>query len=175
MIIEQLSNTDISEHLPTLRLLAAHCSHVTEFGVRSGVSTQAILSAGVPSVHYDIEPAPFAFYEPHTFIQASTLEVDIEPTDMLFIDTDHTYVQLYSELTRHSSKVSKYIIMHDTTVYGTELLPAVRDFLWQTPDWLVLAQYFNNNGLLILGRSTLFSHVQPQPLIVFKEGQACTL
>lgn len=39
------AHTDIVEHLPTLRKLAAKCKHVTEFDVREGCSTTALLAA----------------------------------------------------------------------------------------------------------------------------------
>ena len=36
-------NSDMAAHLPTLALLATRCKHVTEFGVRLGHSTIALL------------------------------------------------------------------------------------------------------------------------------------
>ena len=38
------AGTDISDHLPTLFSIAQLCDHVTEFGVRTGVSTVALLA-----------------------------------------------------------------------------------------------------------------------------------
>ncbi len=150
MLKEQISNTDISEHLPTLRLLVSLCDHVTEFGVRSGVSTQAFLTTNVPSIHYDIDPQPFAFPSPHSFIQADTLKIDIQPTDLLFIDTEHSYEQLSQELALHANKVRKYLVFHDTTTYDEALTPAIVEFLKDHKDWKLLAQYLNNNGLTVL-------------------------
>jgi len=54
-----------------------------------------------------------------SFIEANSVEVNIEETDLLFIDTDHRYQHLMQELVMHSPNVKKYIIMHDTSgFYG---------------------------------------------------------
>ena len=47
----------------------------------------------------------------YNFILEDTTKVKIEPTELLFIDTDHTYEHLKKELSLHSSKVSKWIII----------------------------------------------------------------
>ena len=125
MIELQLADTDISEHLPTLRLLSSLCDHVVELGVRTGVSTAAIISSGTPSTHYDILPQPYQFPEKNKFIQANTLEITIPETDMLFIDSEHSYPQLSQELKLHASRVRKYIAFHDTTTFADALIPAI--------------------------------------------------
>jgi hypothetical protein len=93
------------------------------------------------------------------FRQADVREVEIEPTDMLFIDTWHVYEQLKEELRLHADKVRKYIVLHDTTTYGqlgeTEghagLWPAVEEFLSEGM-FRLRQRYENNNGLTILER-----------------------
>ena len=101
-------HSDIREHLVTLRLLAERCDHITEFGVRTGNSTIAFL-AGLwilgDLVSYDInEPAfsaPADMASRWKFFRADTAQLtDIAPTDLLFIDTAHTYAQVKAEL-RH--------------------------------------------------------------------------
>jgi hypothetical protein len=105
------------------------------------------------------------------FIQADVLKIEIEPTDLLFLDTWHAYDQLKAELERHSSKVSKYIIMHDTTSYeyrdepltsentfegekstGKGLWPAITEFLDSNSEWELHKRYTNNNGITIIKR-----------------------
>lgn len=179
---------DIHEHLPTLRNLANQCKHVTEFGTRYGISTVALI-CGQPDtvVSYDINKE---FFEPYKsevealaqtagvtfqFVEGDVLGVDIEETDLLFIDTYHTYNQLTKELNKHNSKVKKYIILHDTVTYGTQdekpyqygvvseqltglqrsregLWMALEDFLEANTDWIIKEHYENNNGLTILER-----------------------
>lgn len=157
---------DINEHCPTLRELASRCNHVTEFGVRHGISTVALL-AGVKGklVSYDVvkygevgalETLSSGKFE---FKQGSSLEVDIEPTDMLFIDTIHTEKQVAGELARHHDKVKRYLVFHDTVIYGERgddggpgILHAIRKFMEDHPEWTVIRHDRNNNGLMVLSR-----------------------
>ena len=174
--------SDIHEHLPTLYKYATECDHVTEMGVREVVSTWAFLHAK-PSrlVSYDLftssniplaEQAAKEVGVNFTFIQANVLDVTIEETDLLFIDTWHKYGQLSQELPMHCNAVRKYIVLHDTTKYETQdegtwgryndqrtegkqktgLWTAVEEFLQQYPEWVLKERYTNNNGLTILER-----------------------
>jgi len=103
---------DISEHLPTLRKYASKVNHVTELGVRTGNSTVALL-LGKPKimVSYDINDISkhptkakwdnnritysslknVIIDTDFTFIIGNSLEIEIEQTDLLFIDTAHNY------------------------------------------------------------------------------------
>ena len=179
---------DIHEHLLTLRNLATECEHVTEFGTRFGISTAALI-CGQPDkvVTYDLNAQ---FFEPYRFetealaqtagvefqtVEGDVLGVDIEETELLFIDTFHTYNQLTAELSKHSRKVKKYIVLHDTVTYGTRdeepydngmvstyldglqrastgLWMALEDFLEGNADWKLDIHYENNNGLTVLKR-----------------------
>jgi hypothetical protein len=124
---------DINEHLETLKNLASECNSVVEFGVRWMVSVIALAVSGCKELHaYDTEhPAGFdhnrfkeledycekydIYFE---FNKSDVLEIDTIPEcDMLFVDTFHTYSQLKCELFLFSSKVKKYIVIHDTTFY----------------------------------------------------------
>lgn len=165
-MFEQLckSTSDINEHLPTLRDLAKECSHVTEMGVRYIVSTWAFIEANPktlisidhkhPSVYGgDITKVEQACKEKgivFTFVEGDTREIDIDKTDLLFIDTDHTYEQLKAELKRHSDKVKKYIVLHDT-VSCPEMLPAIDEWL-EKGVWKLHAHYQNNNGVSVYSR-----------------------
>jgi GT2 family glycosyltransferase len=159
--------SDINEHLPTLARYAALCKRVTEFGVRTAVSTTALLYAQ-PEVltSHDIKPsAEASALEPSKgktdfkFIVSDTLKTTIAPTDMLFIDTLHTYAQLKAELALHAGKVSKYIVLHDTTTFGELSEDGTTPGLWQAVEefvaegeFRVAERYTNNNGLTILER-----------------------
>jgi hypothetical protein len=171
------ASSDINEHLPTLYKYAQQCKHITEMGVRTIVSTYALM-AGAPDhlVSIDINHpddssnTPGKLQEAQTvaaennidfqFVQGSTLEISIEQTDLLFIDTWHTYSQLKQELSKHHQNVNKYIILHDTYTYrnsdegggGIGLMPAVNEFLDNNANWLVYEQFSNNNGLTILAK-----------------------
>lgn len=161
---------DIHEHLPTLKKYAEEVNHITEMGVRWVVSTWALLM-GKPQkmISYD-----WGFNEhieelieitkdidtDFTFIQADTGKIEIELTDLLFIDTMHTYEHLKLELSLHAKNVNKYIILHDTITFGRRgqdgstpgLIKAVDEFLQDNEEWQIKEHFSNNNGLTILER-----------------------
>jgi len=179
---------DINEHLPTLRKYASECNHVTEMGTRFAVSTHALL-IGKPSkvVAIDLNKHFYTPYEndvklfaescgvEYEFIEGDDLNMDIEQTDMLFIDTLHTYNQLSKELRKHEKSVNKWIILHDTITFGERdedfyrngkinegvstqevtkrgLYVALIDFLTENKDWVIKEHFTNNNGLTVIER-----------------------
>jgi len=176
--------SDINEHLPTIYGYAKQCSHITEMGVRSVSSTWALLLSSNKVISYDIIKHPNIdevitlckeYNLDFTFHEKDVLKEHIEETELLFIDTLHTYQQLSSELRLHSEKVSKYIILHDTVTFGrvdervydhaseiiknsknekSGLMTAVEDFLDSDIGfgWKIHEQHENNNGLTILKR-----------------------
>jgi len=160
--------SDINEHCETLRRLAAESEHVTEFGVRHGVSTVALL-AGRPKrmASYDMTKYPevdalgrlAGDAVDFRFVLGDSLSVDIEETDLLFIDTKHTANQLLGELSRHAPKVRRRIAMHDTQIFGETgddggpgLLPALRLFMRQNPEWSVVEHHLHNYGFTVISR-----------------------
>jgi len=189
--LEEIVNTiwrtpsDINEHIPALVEYASECEHITEMGVRAITSTWAFLGAAPKKlISYDIENpskwgADITMVEnvakqyglDYEFRKQNVLKIDIEETDLLFLDTWHAYNQLKAELELHSSKAKKYIIMHDTTSYefrdepltsenawegeldfGRGLWAAIQEFLDSTDKWVLHKRYTNNNGLTILKR-----------------------
>jgi hypothetical protein len=177
--------SDINEHLPTILKYAKECKHITEMGVRWVSSTwPLLLSNPKKMISYDIVRHPKIeevidlsknYNLDYQFIQSDVLTIEIEETELLFIDTLHTYNQLVCELDIHSDKCSKYIILHDTTSFGEVdemiyehasneiknietkkqgLWNAVLDFLETDKGkfWEIKERFTNNNGLTILER-----------------------
>jgi beta-1,4-mannosyl-glycoprotein beta-1,4-N-acetylglucosaminyltransferase len=161
--------TDINQHLPILKQLAIDCASVTEMGTRDGQSTRAFLSANVKLRAYDLELDEKVLGLFHyasslgkdvSYEQADVLKLDIEPVDLLFIDTWHTYDQLSQELKLHGNKAQKYLAFHDTHTYGVSgeggggqgLLPAIIEFLIENPHWRFKIHRTVNNGLTVLER-----------------------
>jgi hypothetical protein len=185
-VVNQIYQTpsDINEHIPTLLKYGQECDHITEMGVRWIRSTWAFLgSAPKKLISYDIQdPSEWSaniqdvyntaehYGLDFTFIKANVLEVEIEETDLLFLDTWHSYKQLKSELSLHASKVRKYIIFHDTTefadkdetsyeVWGDEwkgenigIWKAIEEFLESNPEWEILERFTNCQGLTVIGK-----------------------
>jgi hypothetical protein len=126
------THSDINENLPILKKYASECEHVTEMGVRSIVSTWALLAAkpkravSIDLIHpsmyggnlEEVEELTKAEGIDFSFIEGNTLKIDIEQTDFLFIDTLHSYIHLISELRRFNKKVNKYIALHDTETFA---------------------------------------------------------
>ena len=181
-LIEQLiqaskTNSDIQLHLPTLFMYASSCDHVTEFGTRYVTSAWAFAAAKPKKlICYDIdyhenintlketcaaENVSFEFYQQDVVDPG----LEIEETDLLFIDTFHRYSQLKQELSQHGNKARKYLIFHDTDVYGLKdegnstspiqgLIPAINWFMEENPHWIPAAHYHYCNGLSILERKS---------------------
>jgi hypothetical protein len=165
-----IPESDIYQHIPTLRRYASKCEHITEFGYRSGCSVYPFIAAKPKRVvSYDVVYSSNCEITKVTAQSAgvswdyrieNTLTADIEETDLLFIDTVHTYTQCKTELLRHASKVRKYLIFHDVESYGEigddgvdkGIMYAIREFMQDHPEWIVEKHYKNNNGLLILKR-----------------------
>ena len=156
--------SDINEHISVMHKYANECNHITEFGVRTGVSTWAWLASRAKVIRcFDIENINKdlkAHYESakdtrkdFTFTCVNTIadKLEIEPTDLLFIDTEHTYEQCSKELKMHAYNVRKYLIFHDTTICQ-ELNKAINEFLQSNKEWKVKEILTNNNGLTVLER-----------------------
>ena len=170
----ELSKTpsDINEHLETLKKYAQECDTIIEMGVRSIVSTWAFLIANPKKlVSLDLyNPSHFggnlqevydaASYSniDFSFVEQDSLTYNIDSCDLLFLDTWHDFLQLKKELTRHHSKVNKYIILHDTVSYRyvdeksademgmlnqietnlpKGLWPAIEEFLYHNKNWVI--------------------------------------
>lgn len=161
--------SDIWEHVPLLYKYATSVRHITEFGTSLGNSTAAFLM-GRPEnlISYDlIRNSRISEFEeiaraegiPFRFVTADVRKVEIDPTDLLFIDTWHCYEQTKAEL-RHSSKVRRYLIFHDTETFGicgehtnVGIWPAIAELLRSDSSWEIDSVYRNNNGLTVLRRS----------------------
>jgi len=177
---ELTTKSDINEHVHDLYTLASDCTHVTEFGSRFGASTRAFLKAPVSLRAYDLEihqPLMNLFKMARKvgkdveYEKGNTLNILIEPTDMIFIDTWHSQKQLREELKLHGNAARKYLVFHDTHTYGVRdeqtdwaanpnrkampnqgLLPAIIDFVIANPHWHFKMHKSNNNGLTVLER-----------------------
>jgi hypothetical protein len=185
--LNDLINTpsDINEHLSILFEYGKKCTSITEFGVRGVVSTVALIFSNPKKMvcvdlkhpsHWGREKEFNEIVEyskknniNYKFVLGDTRTIDIDETDLLFIDTMHTYQQLKSELNRHHTKVNKFLIFHDTELYGIVdennydtgkitnseiqgLWPAIEEFLKENKNWKLIEKRTNNNGLTILER-----------------------
>ncbi len=186
-----LQPSDINEHIDTLRCLAKECSSVVEIGMRNMVSTWGLLQGlsenSLDSRSYlgiDIALPPLETLNlarrlakengiSFSFLQTNDMNVDIDFTELLFIDSLHTYCHLTYELEKFAPQIRKYIAMHDTSwgniddpqyqgdysEYPLEydrskrgLWLAIEDFLKRHPEWILNERHLNNYGFTILKR-----------------------
>lgn len=136
--------SDINEHLSTLRLYASHCARVCELGTRNVVSAVALTAGLIDSPYVtneDITPCKKLYlYDIIPDINLERIEeacfnkginiydhfgqndLDAEDYDdkydLLFIDTAHNYPHCYEELCKFGKNTERYIILHDTTIDG---------------------------------------------------------
>lgn len=163
------SSPDIRGHLAYLRSLAATCKHVTEFGVRWGSAASALIISGACYRGYDItetfearqlmQVARQEGRDARLLVMSSLDAHDMEPTDLLLIDSLHTRDQASAEMAMHHHRVRRYIILHDTETFGQVgedggpgLWPAVEDFLSQHQEWSIRERFVHDNGLTVLER-----------------------
>jgi nucleotide-binding universal stress UspA family protein len=188
--------TDINEHLPVLKDLAMECRRIAEFGVRGIESTWALLeglrknnrttkklvSVDIEDIENIDKVIEFAKMDKikMKFVLGDSAKIDLPyDVDMLFIDTWHIYGHLKRELAKHHTRVSKYIVMHDTEIDAVEgeairlqqdikelsqksgypeeeiskgLEDAILEFIKDNPDWTLYLHLQNNCGLTILKR-----------------------
>ena len=168
--------SDISAHLPLLEYLASKCSHITEFGTRDGFSTCAFMSglqkAQGRLVSFDIDMPSFMDEFKNMedlpcsweFRQRSTAaeDLNIEETDLLCVDSLHTYEQVRDELRLHAARVGKFIVFHDTYSHGElsrdikgqeGILRAIDEFVESSPEWEQIYKVDFNHGLIILEKT----------------------
>lgn len=164
--------SDINQHCHKLKELASECEHVTDIGMRTASSIALV--AGQPKKLVRVSGTKDAYT--HAFVTdkyvAEHTEVvwskgltpawDMkEETDLLFLDTQHNANQIYLELAKYAGKVRRYIVRHDTDVFGENgdgppgtpgLKVGIRQFLRENPEWSVIYETTDQYGLMVLGR-----------------------
>lgn len=136
----------------------------TEFGVYQGHTLANALLMNPKKIRaYDIDLSwyyehsnpLFDTYAKENKIDFKTHEGDtstcpvIDETDVLNIDSLHTYEHCKKELARHGHRVKKYIIFHDTTA-RPGLFKALSEFM--VPDWEIVTRSEINVGYTLIKR-----------------------
>jgi hypothetical protein len=160
--------------LDVITSLAKEVDHITEFGVRRCISTYGWL-AGKPSkyigvdistwpewgdlIKYTDKKDPDIFTDVKLIVNDDT-KIEIEETDLLFIDSLHTYDHVTKQIELHSDKVKKYMVFHDALNleggpgdYSNTrgVYKAIMDFMATTDKWEQI-EHLRPCGLLILKR-----------------------
>ncbi len=187
--------SDLNEHLPRLRKVASECASATELGLDQMIATWGILMGltenGSPdrlyvgiakalppveaySVAYDLAEAEGIEFE---YMDGNCKLSDLPSTDLLYIDSMHTYCHLTFQLEALSSKVNKFIAIpytcsqwshaDDPAYLGNYseypdtidrnkrgLRTAVDDFLSHHPEWSLYEHFEDHQGFTILKRKS---------------------
>jgi len=160
--------SDFHEHVETLRSLALGCQHVTQIGIWGKPSRVALAFAMRTNTKFiDYSPSKRPEWEELKRLCGDIFEgrewptsgLEIDETDLLFIDTYHTADETYSLLTKHAPKVRKYLVIHTTSIFGEVgdnggpgVLVGIRAFLTQNRQWTVIRNDENNYGLMIISK-----------------------
>ena len=143
----------------------AECTSYTELGVNQGTTLATALQQHPSIVRaYDIKLKWYnqvhdlfvAYTTNHSIdykiTECSSVECEIAPTDLLYIDTLHEYEHLHKELSLHGSKVKKYIICHDTAAQPG-LKQAVKEYVAANKEWTIVTDCTINVGFMTLKRN----------------------
>ena len=102
-------------------------------------------------------------------VQEESHSARIDPTDLLFIDSLHTYDQVRLELLNNHLQVRKFIVFHDTKTFGIKgegqedgILRAINEFMAAQPSWETIYQSDQSHGLMILHRQGSVAGHQPK-------------
>jgi hypothetical protein len=154
---------DSPDRYDTYARYAGQVDSIVEFGVYTGLSTCAWLSGKPKTLRsYDITDSNLSVLAEleanaklngtdFEFAIANSLEIDIEPCDLLFIDTVHKKDHCLAELDRHAPKANRYIVLHDPSDWPG-VFEAVIVFLHHNRQWHIVEHCNKNSGLLVLER-----------------------
>jgi hypothetical protein len=177
--------TAIAAHLPRLRALAMGLDDAIEFGVKRGPSASALLLGAQRVTSYDLVETPEAralatMVGPRwRYRIGDSRTAPVEPCDLLFIDSLHTFAQCDAELTRHADAVRRWLVFHDVGTFGEigadgesgrhlwnyaahpgqsvppralGIRPAIDALMIRDPSWRIASRETESHGLLVLER-----------------------
>jgi len=154
---------DSPQRFDTYQQYADRVDSIVEFGVYTGLSTCAWLMGNPKKLRsYDITDVNLSVLDElkfnadlnqidFEFAVANSLEINIDPCDLLFIDTVHKYDHCLAELNRHGEKAQKYIVLHDPSDWPG-VFEAVATYLHYNRQWHIVEHCNRGSGLLVLER-----------------------
>ncbi len=172
---------DLEQHLPKLRELASKCEHVTEISKRRE-STVAFVAAGVTTINSFNQEPDLLHRTLHEVVARNTrdrsgklgpgthmiktaffsdsLQLQIEPTDLLYIDSIHHAERLRAELNKYAALVRRFIILRGTGAFGINseggvgngLFEAIKWYVMDHPEWFICYHTQVEYGLTVLSK-----------------------
>ena len=146
--------------------LLGHCKSYKEFGVNQGTTASAAIMMHPESVELiDIKLSSFdpcrhlfeKYCKKHniklTIKELSSIDKkSVSTSDILLIDTCHYPIHLAKELILHEKYIAKYIVLHDTVLYGGVLHKVAEQFVQSNRAWEILEYFQKNVGYTIIKR-----------------------
>ncbi len=161
------SPSDINEHLDTIFNITKGCNVAVSLQVGKGDGAFALLMGCQHHISVDPNPAQNTlnflndyFGKKSSTIKQPTCEpIDIDNFDVLLVDSHHTAKNVEKELKAHAHKTNKFIIFHDTFLYGEVgddggegIKKPIYEFLSKNKEWKIIYNENHNNGLIILAK-----------------------
>jgi hypothetical protein len=154
---------DSPDRFDTYTRYAQQVDSIVEFGVYTGLSTCAWLAGNPKQLRsYDITDSNLSVLDElkniakennidFEFAIGNSLELNIEPCDLLFIDTVHKRDHCLAELDRHAKNARRYIVLHDPSDWPG-VFEAVIIFLHHNREWHIIEHCNRDSGLVVLER-----------------------
>ena len=158
----------IGHYMDILYKYGKECNSIAELGVQAVISSWAWAKSKPKKIILcDVEFSNLPRLDSYINLckqekieviveKKSSLDIIINNIDLLFIDSNHAYEHVLSELNLHSKHINKYIIMHDTNpedIYAYKGPSKARnEFLLKNQEWVITEEIKDYPGLTILKR-----------------------
>jgi hypothetical protein len=163
--VARTNPSDFHEHVVTIKELADKCEVVSEVAMWGKPSLVALCASNAKAVHSysPIEKGEWHKLKELENDRLQTRKLDpsqeVEPTDLLFVDTHHTAQTVFDQLNANKDAVRKYMAVHTTETFGEKgddgspgVLVGIRKFVHENREWTVIRHDRNNHGLIVLSR-----------------------
>jgi hypothetical protein len=163
--------SDCFKHCPLVCEIASKCQHITGLGLNSQpliismLASQPTTLIGYDDIADKVDYFrnlldPISGKTSVKLREGHSLNIQIEPTDLLVMDTYHSSPQLRKELEKHAGNVKRYLIFMSTYAYAVRgedgsfpgIADVIVDFVRENPVWEIIHQVNTNNGITILER-----------------------
>lgn len=168
--LDKKSDNMYGDHLRELVKYSEKCSHITEVGHNVGHTARTFIQHKPDRfIAYDI--LDFSNNGVRELCEANGIEYkfsvtdslkindsELEETEFLWLDGNHSAEHVYKELKKFSSKVKKYIFSDDTEAEGTPgptgygVIEVFNRFLDETDEWELETQSILGPGFIGIKR-----------------------
>lgn len=161
------NSSDINEHVETIFNYTKGCDISVSLGIGKGDAAFSLLLGCQHHISIDSDLSrdtlnflnEFFGSKSSSIYQSTTEPIDLENFDVLFVDSVHTADYVEKELKAHANKVNKFIIFHDTYIFGDVgedggegIKKPIYEFLSHNQEWKIVYNENHNNGLIILAK-----------------------